>query len=212
MGDFLNNVVIFLEEYYVYVIGVGLIIILMLIGLLTSKKKAKKSTTDGSTMANINDVNTGSINDVANTIQGNTTQPVAEPATVGNDVIQPNVQSNNMQPIDVVTFPESTIPVASEQSLAPETTTEVIETLDPSTDDVSTTTDTVITPAPEEVKPVAEDRFDKTEVIDFSSLGSSEHVTDIKASSANPFVVDNSLYDDSILNGESSSTTNEPKA
>jgi hypothetical protein len=184
----------------------------MLIGLLTSKKKAKKSTTDGSTMANINDVNTGSINDVANTIQGNTTQPVAEPATVGNDVIQPNVQSNNMQPIDVVTFPESTIPVASEQSLAPETTTEVIETLDPSTDDVSTTTDTVITPAPEEVKPVAEDRFDKTEVIDFSSLGSSEPVTDIKASSANPFVVDNSLYDDSILNGESSSTTNEPKA
>ncbi|HHX16659.1 MAG TPA: hypothetical protein GX725_01925 [Mollicutes bacterium] len=84
MGNILDEVVLFLEDNYVYVIGVGLIIILMLIGFLASRKKGRKVAKENEGMVNFNEVNTGSINDVANTIQ-----------------------SDVMQPIDIASFPQN---------------------------------------------------------------------------------------------------------
>lgn len=243
MGDFLNQVVSFLEEYYVYVIGVGLIIILMLIGFLSSKKKGKNKADKNETMVNINEVNTGSISDVASTLQNN----------------------NGMQPIDVVTFNNESVPTTE---TVPEADDEVLEILDtapiatpvepiapiipesnPVTDE-TVVNETPIVPA-EEVKPMENVAFvaepivseapsfispsaaaepvltneseiveeakvteapesseDKNqEIIDFSSLNTSEPITEIKPTSYEPFVVDKSQYSnsDDILNGENSS-------
>jgi len=234
MGDFFNEVVIFLEEYYVYVIGVGLIIILMLIGLLASKRKARKEAHAEGTMANINDVNTGNINDVADTLQNNV-----------------------MQPVDVVTFPESNAPAVSEETIAPSTpevastpavesvVAEPVAPIATPISNVATPINNVVTPVSDvatpvspiatpvepltnntdtvtvkpiveeakpltEVKPVDEDKFDKTEIIDFSSLEPVKPVeepakpADVNPTNFTPFVVDKSQFndstDDSILN------------
>jgi hypothetical protein len=213
MGDFFNEVVIFLEDNYVYVIGVGLIIILMLIGLLASRRKARKNAKEEEPMANINEVNTGSINDVANTLQ-----------------------SDVMQPVDVVTFPENNEPIVKEvtpQPIAPEVpSTPVynsvnIEPITPIVNEPSFVNPTTVEPIAntftnstastvqpiveayspvEEVKPVVDDDFDKTEVIDFSPL---QPVTpsDTREDNVVPFIVDKSQYNDtdSMLNGEDSS-------
>jgi hypothetical protein len=252
MGDFLNQVVSFLEEYYVYVIGVGLIIILMLIGFLSSKKKDKNKVDKNETMVNINEVNTGSISDVASTLQG----------------------VNVMQPIDVVTFNNESAPVTE---VAPEADDEVLEVLDTAPiatpvepiampvepiaptvlESNSFTNEAVVNEVPtvpaEETKPVEnaafvaepivseapsfispsavvpepvfanevpeveeakvdaeqekEDEVKNQEIIDFSSLKSSEPISEIKPANYEPFVVDKSQYSnsDDILNGENSS-------
>jgi hypothetical protein len=62
----------------------------------------------------------------------------------------------------------------------------------------------------EEVTPVEDDKFDKTEIIDFSSLeptSEAEKPIDIKPINFTPFVVDQSQFGDTdnILNGETSS-------
>lgn len=90
MGDFLDQVVIFLEAYYVYVIGVGLIIIFMLIGYLSSKRKERKKEKQSSTMANINDVKTGSIDEVASTLNSDLMKPVDVAALSGNPSVVTN--------------------------------------------------------------------------------------------------------------------------
>ena len=56
----------------------------MLIGFLASRKKGRKVAKENEGMVNFNEVNTGSINDVANTIQ-----------------------SDVMQPIDIASFPQN---------------------------------------------------------------------------------------------------------
>lgn len=250
MEGFFNEVVIFLEDYYVYVIGVGLIVILMLIGLLASKRKAKKAAKDNESMANINDVNTGSIKDVADTLQNNV-----------------------MQPVDVVNFAGDNAPVASEENVTPSTpevastpavesavaepvapiATPISSNIATPVSDVATPVNDVATPVspiatPVEassnnnatvtvqpiveetnpstvVTPVDEDKFDKTEVIDFSSFDGAKPVTEpvtpvaaapatpvvepvkpaeVTPTNFTPFVVDKSQYndsnDDSILN------------
>jgi len=97
MGNYFDEVVLFLEENYVYVIGIGLIIILMLIGFLASRRKNKKTARQNEGMANINEVSTGSINDVANTLQS--------------DVIQP---------VDIVSFPENNVKPEPQVQVQPE--------------------------------------------------------------------------------------------
>jgi hypothetical protein len=178
MGDFFDNAVIFLEEYYVYVIGVGLIIILMLIGFLASRHKVKKDNHNG-TMANINEVTTGSINDVANTIQG-----------------------NNIEPVDVTTL-SNDVPVSSSQVTSNDET-EVLETGSvTNTDSFSNTNMQNVEPANndiatspiEEVKPNDEDNFNKTEVIDFSALSKPEPI--VETDSANRTMDLNEFYNPS---------------
>jgi hypothetical protein len=209
MGDFFNEVVIFLEDNYVYVIGVGLIIILMLIGLLASRRKARKNAKEEEPMANINEVNTGSINDVANTLQ-----------------------SDVMQPVDVVTFPENNEPIVKEvtpQPIAPEVPStpvynSVVEPVTPivnepsfvnqTTEPLTNTSTYNSTVEPivdaykpvEEVKPVADDDFDKTKIIDFAPLQPTTP-SDTREDNVVPFIVDKSQYNDTdtMLNGEDSS-------
>lgn len=228
MEDFFNGVVIFLEEYYVYVVGAGLIIILMLIGLLASSRKARKASKDEEPMANINDVNTGSINDVANNLQSDIMQPIdvvtfpEENSTVTNNepIVSGLTDTVPTAPTDIIAFepiaqPEvtatqtvapSVVPVSSMPDIATPIVNEVI------TNDAVTVKPIVEeTSALEEIKPVDEERFDKTEIIDFSELEPLQS-TEVKPNEFSSFVVDKSQYsdDDSILNGETSSTE-EPK-
>lgn len=207
MGDLFNEIVIFLEEYYVYAISVGLIIILMLIGFLASKRKARKNHAADESMANINDVTTGSINDVANALQSDVMQPV-DVVTFAEDtnVAENNDATSNTETVDVA--PATVVESPTIEPVAP-----VVTPVSSITNDDAMTTSNATIEIPvagenkvlEEITPVNEEKFDKTEIIDFSSLIpeiSSETVhEDIK-----PFVVDNSQYADSnnILNGETS--------
>lgn len=207
MGDLFNEIVIFLEEYYVYAISVGLIIVLMLIGFLASKRKTRKSQSTDESMANINDVTTGSINDVANVLQSDVMQPVDVVTFVEDtNVAQNNDATSNTETVDVV--PAAVVESPTIEPVAPVVTPVSSITND---DAMTTSNATIETPVAgedkilEEITPVNEDKFDKTEIIDFSSLMpemSNETVhEDIK-----PFVIDNSQYADSnnILNGETS--------
>ena len=246
MGDFFDGIVIFLEEYYVYVIGVGLILILMLIGLLTSRGKGKKKTKTEEPMANINEVNTGSINDVANTLQSDVMQPV--------DVIDLPIEENVATPISnemdvpgftpiapeqgVPTMPEA-VPIAPEQGMptmpeaapiAPEQGMPTMPEAAPIAPEQGirdafvspvmgqplVNEPNTVEPIVEEIKPIEEitpidnDRFDKTEVMDFSMI-QPQQTTEANSESNPTFIIDQSQYDnDSILNGENSSAE-EPK-
>ena len=86
MTEILDQIVVFLGENYVYVIGVSLVLILMILGLIVSKKRAGKEK-ETEQMANINEVETGDIKEVANTIQNNVVPPV--------DMMNYNNQSTN---------------------------------------------------------------------------------------------------------------------
>lgn len=227
MGDFFNEVVIFLEEYYVYVIGVGLIIILMLIGLLASKRKARKEAKAEGTMANINDVNTGSINDVADTLQSNVMQPVDvvtfpenNASAVSEETATPSTPEVASTPVVEPVVTEPVAPIATPISNVTAPVSEVATPVSPIATPVQTPTNTANTvtvkPIVEEAKPltevtpVDEDKFDKTEIIDFSSLEPAKPVVepakpaDVKPTNFTPFVVDKSQFndstDDSILN------------
>lgn len=219
MGDFFNEVVIFLEEYYVYVIGVGLILVLMLVGLLASKRKARKETKSEDSMANINDVNTGSINDVANTLQSDVMQPVdvvtfleEKPSVISNESVAPivpeAVPTSSMwaeasEPIAPIVAPTNSTPFVATPIVAPVSSTMVATPVASGivNEDINT-----VKPIIKEIKPVDVDRFDKTEIIDFSSIEPAKPV-DFK-----PFIIDKSQYadTDNILNGENSSLE-EPK-
>ncbi|MGI6329410.1 MAG: hypothetical protein ACOXZR_00930 [Bacilli bacterium] len=63
----MDEILIFLSENYFYVIGIGLVLIFILIGFLSSRKgaKNKNQNIEQETMANINEVNTGEIDQVA---------------------------------------------------------------------------------------------------------------------------------------------------
>ena len=306
MGDFFNEVVIFLEENYVYVIGVGLIIILMLVGFLASRKKAVKENHQGEAMVNINDVNTGSISDVANTLQSNVMQPVdvvtfpediapvieqpdpfetipaedievlgeelvvapmetevpsftsmdTAPTMSNNENVVTPIEAetpsfiventtsttNNEAPVEAPSFTSmDTAPTMSNNenivtpieaevpSFIAANTTPTINSEAPGTAPFVSEAPSFITSAPtpatnieepvvapiiEEIKPTEEDKFEKTEVIDFSSLNSVEPMVDIAPIAApseiqsndfKPFVVDQSQSAEpvDILNGES---------
>ncbi|MDD2202855.1 MAG: hypothetical protein PHT75_03640 [Bacilli bacterium] len=224
MGDIFNEMVIFLEDYYVYVIGVGLIIVLMLIGFLASSKKSRKESGEGETMANINDVNTGSINDVANTLQNDNMQPVdvvTFPETNNLDVnVNPseteinqlagNVESSVQQPVEPIAPQPVELTSIFEQK--------EVEPVAPAIDSVSIiSTDTApLIPTPgvdnvdtkpivEEITPINENNFDKTEIIDLSTVQPEKSV-EVKPTDFTPFVVNNpqNAETDSILNGETS--------
>ncbi len=223
MGEFLDEVVIFLEEYYVYVIGVGLIIILMLIGLIASRRKARKATNAEDKMANINDVSTGSINDVANTLQNNNMQPV--------DTVMAPVNNAPMadtgQPVANDVMNEVPIsPVAPEMGPIPTPENVVVEPISPFeaqpiinepttiSEDLSapfgdiqpvvpeTPFDNIQSVVPE--TPVDDDQFEKTEIIDFS-IAEPEKPADIN-NNISPFAPGQPQYNEpaDILNGESS--------
>lgn len=190
MGDFFNEIVSFLEEYYVYAIGVGLIIILMLIGLLASRRKARKNAKNEGTMANINDVNTGSINDVANTLQSNVMQPVdvvTSPVNAAPVVNEQPAVSNMMNevPASPVTPEVTSAPTSmNAEPMAPVEPFMPVEPVAPieQFNDVNVSADLNapfgdIKPVVEEAKPVDEDQFSKTEIIDFSSLNTAKPVT-----------------------------------
>jgi hypothetical protein len=257
MGDFFNEMVIFLEDYYVYVVGAGLIIVLMLIGFLASSRKSRKETNDGEKMANINDVNTGSIDDVANTIQNDNMQPVdvvTFPETAATNV-NPELTQSAMPQMPEMTepvmpqTPEMAEPIMSQtpemvgpimsqinESIEPITpqTIEPASILEPKAAEPVAPTIAPVSSMPdfaapinsapvvdnmdiimpvaeqnqqvEEITPVSEDRFDKTEVIDFSTL-EPEKPVEVKPNDFTPFVVSapQNTDNDSILNGETSS-------
>lgn len=241
MGDFFNEIVIFLEEYYVYVIGVGLILVLMLVGLLASRKKAKKGAQNEEPMANINEVNTGSINDVADTVQNDAMQPtnvVTFPEDNSSDTMEkpadvpttiepqaaPEVAPSPVaEPIITQVSNDNAIPAndTTALSMSEANPTDVIASdaipmssasiESVSNEDVIADT-TVVKPiveenkSLEEITPVEEDRFDKTEIIDFSTA-TAEKPEDIKPVEARPFIIDDSQFANSqnMLNGENDS-------
>ncbi|MFA5407484.1 MAG: hypothetical protein WC343_01785 [Bacilli bacterium] len=181
MGDILNAVVLFLEEYYVYVVGAGLIIVLMLIGLLTSKRKARKNAKADEAMANINDISTGSINDVASVIQ-----------------------SNTIQPVDITNLPDETVKPVAADPVAPIATPISNPINVANTGVIDTPINNTIKEEP--IKIDNED-FDKTEIIDFSSFNTGKPV-EPKVDNFTPFVTDKSQNngENDILNGEDSHT------
>lgn len=218
MGDFYDSFVLFLDENYVYVIGVGLIIILMLIGFLASRKKTKKQPTNtGEQMANINDVNTGSINDVASNLQNDSTQLANVepfPATIDPVAQQPVTPTVSEPVISEPTSPSvSSFPEPAPSPATPTVTPEVTPVVAPTPNDEVNV-----------VTPPAEDKFQKTEVIDFSSLASVNPTPTAPTTSEEPkvdvvppFVVDKSQYNGTnnetdLLNGETSTINpEEPK-
>jgi FtsZ-interacting cell division protein ZipA len=119
MGNILDEVVLFLEDNYVYVIGVGLIIILMLIGFLASRKKGRKVAKENEGMVNFNEVNTGSINDVANTIQSDVMQPIDIASFPQNETaVQPDApQFEQAAPMAA---PENVEQILTQSTVAPE--------------------------------------------------------------------------------------------
>lgn len=246
MGEFFDKVVIFLEEYYVYVIGVGLIIILMLIGLIASRRKARKGAATEDKMANINDVSTGSINDVANTLQNSNMQPVdvvtaptndtqmvntGQPMTNDTQVVPPiqpvanDVMSENPFPPVAPVAPEmGPIPTPENVAVEPILPVEPISPFEPiqsAVNEPATISEDLSAPfgdiqpvvpsAPaDDIQPVApstpvdEEKFEKTEIIDFSTP-ETEKPVDIN-NNVTPFAPGQPQFSEpaDILNGESS--------
>lgn len=160
----MDTIVSFLEENYFYVAGIGLIIIIMLIGLISSSRKARKAKAlnNSDQMANIDEVKTGGIDQVAEQFKGTEVESadVASISVESEPVVEP-VQEDLMQPmssINASSFPESTA------------TNE-------------------------------EDRFAKTEIIDFSAMSEKSDPT------PTPFASDSTKYNDSLLNGEETEST-----
>ena len=191
MGDIFNNIVIFLEDYYLYVVGAGLILILILIGFLSSKSKERKAKNQEEPSVNIRDVN------ISNTT--NAISPLPE---------------NNIKPVDVVSFsaPEITpvtevvavseepkfSPIRIEEEAVDSMTRETPVFTMPSADSTGFDVTATEMPVLEEIKPLEletkkEDDLDKTEIFDFSI--SNEPSAPIEK----PFVVDNSTKDNTIL-------------
>lgn len=191
MEDIFSNIVIFLEDYYLYVVGAGLILVLILIGFLSSKSKERKAKTQEEPSINIKDVN------IYNT--DSNISPLPE---------------NNIKPIDVVSFsaPEIT-PVAEVVAINEESTLTPIRIEEEAVDSMTRETPVFTMPSAdstgfdvtanempvlEEIKPLElessqEDPMDKTEIFDFSI--SSEPSAPVEK----PFVVDNSTQDNTIL-------------
>jgi hypothetical protein len=191
MGDFFDNAVIFLEEYYVYVIGVGLIIILMLIGFLASRRKAKKDNNQNGSMANINEVNTGSISDVASTLQSNNVTSVTDVKLPDNNaVVTPQSVVTNTEETEVL----ETAPAADDINSFVNPVMPVVEqNVSPVIDNSSS-----VSPFTEETKNDSEEKFNKTEIIDFSSLSRPEPMTDIKP--INPVPEENNFFNSNDVN------------
>lgn len=243
MGDIFNEIVIFLEEYYVYVIGVGLILVLMLVGLLASRKKAKKGDQNNETMANINEVKTGSINDVAATVQNDVMQPTdvvtfseekpsetteqpanasipTEPqaapevapspnpepaATPVDNPIENVMPTNNVEPSPIEE--ERPINENAQETIPMFNATNTIPTNEGALGENNFVTPIVEeNQSLEEITPVEDDRFDKTEVIDFSTEAA-EKPEDIKPAQATPFIIDDSQFNvnQNTLNGDNDS-------
>lgn len=159
----MDQIVSFLETNYFYVVGAGLILIIIIIGALVSSKKAKKAkeVDQNPPMANINDVQTGEINQVSD-----------------------ELKQKEVQPVEVA-------------PMAPEVATEV-----PEPAAVSEPVDTAmeISSFPEATIKSPEEKFEKTEVIDFSGLDNKQ---------TDSFVADTSQYGSSMLNGEEASQSSD---
>lgn len=82
MEEMMDTIIEFLNDTfgdnYVYVLGIGAIVLFMLIGFLASRKgsKKKEDTNKEEPMANINEINTGEINQVAENLQQQKVEPV----------------------------------------------------------------------------------------------------------------------------------------
>lgn len=186
----MNTIIDFLTKYYFYVVGTGLILIIMLIGFLASKHKNGSKTGPGEgsdTMVNINDVSTGSMNEVA-----------------------ANLKQNEMKPLDVTANPAPTpvLPTHDALNIEKEPMIPVSEEVIPINETVSQ--NNVIETLPLESKPIDND-MENTEIIDFQELNRSsapvssvaqepieEHFSFGPTNSTSP--------NDDILNGEETNT------
>lgn len=189
MGDIFNNIVIFLEDYYLYVVGAGLIIILMLIGFLSSKSKERKAKVQEEPSINIKDVNIDSPSSVISPLPENTIKPV--------DVV--SFSAPEIEPVDEIKTIEEPVftPIRIEEE-AVDSMTKETPVFAMSSDSTDINFATIETPVLEEIKPLEleptkEEDLDKTEVFDFSI--SSEPSAPVEK----PFVVDNSTKDNTIL-------------
>ena len=108
--EYLNDT---LGDNYIYIIGIAAIVLFILVGFLASRKGPKKEdvVNKEEPMANINEVSTGEINQVADTLQQGAINPVELNATptadalvvdkepvvpVNNEVLPPNNVGNQM--------------------------------------------------------------------------------------------------------------------
>ena len=256
MTEILDQIVVFLGENYVYVIGVSLVLILMILGLIVSKKRAGKEK-ETEQMANINEVETGDIKEVANTIQNNVVPPVdmmnynnqstnaiqdnnfnstsneevimTEEPAMSNDVtnmplpiIEPTqvesvstpMETNDMyQPVTPVFEPTQvesvSTPIETNDMYKP--VTPIVEPT-PSYNFMNNDTPVVKDLFAEDIKVIEptnnEERFEKTEVMNFSNLDNSNINTDqIKSFfSEQPQNTENN--NGNVLNGQSENTDN----
>jgi hypothetical protein len=110
----MNEIIEFLNENYWYVMGIGLVLVFILIGFLVSNKGgSKKNKKEEETMANINEVKTGEINQVASNLDQQNVQPmnntgVNEPLVNGQNQmpVQDNIKANPEPMADINPIPQ----------------------------------------------------------------------------------------------------------
>lgn len=163
----MDNIINFVMDNIIYVAGIGLILIIILIGFISSRRKKKNNGgEEKNTMANLNEVSTGEISQVADVVKQNEMKPVDVAPVVGPTTDALKVEVGPVTPV-----------IAD--------TTRPIEELSPVAPVVNPTT----VPLPQDNS----EKFDKTEVIDFS---------DINGPKANPTVNNTEVVGDNMLNGE----------
>jgi hypothetical protein len=121
----MDQVIKFLEDNYFYVAGIGLIIIVILIGFLSSRHKAKKQEEGEEPMANLNEVNTGEIHQVADTIKQNEMKPVDVAPMPTTDALK--VDTEPVAPVMEEAKPIVTPPVSPVNNNVVSDKTEVID-------------------------------------------------------------------------------------
>jgi hypothetical protein len=175
----MDSILKYLSDNYIYVSGAGLIIIIILIGFLASKRKGRKEKKgeEKETMVNINDVQTGGLGQVVD-----------------------NLKKEEVKPVEVTT------PVQNPSFVAKEPVIPLVNEAKPVEPTLSTTTPPILS----SVK--SDDRFEKTEVMDFSDVnGYKQELKKENSSSVNSFAPGSSQYtNDSILNGEETNNPNKP--
>jgi hypothetical protein len=225
-GKYMEEIFELLNEYYLYVIGVGLVLIFILIGFLSSKKTGNKKDENAKEepMANINEVKTGEINQVAENLEQEKIEPVNIEAMPTSDALfvdegpvvpvigevqpVPGAADNQPETSEEIRFVTPNKPEDAEVPVDNATAnSELFAGID-ATNEVETAI-----PRPEETMvPDEIERFNKTEVIDFSNIDLGQP-TEVKPTAPDyvSYVPEGSQPDvaDNILNGEETNLNDE---
>ncbi len=218
----MDEILDFLNDNYVYAIGIGLIIVIMLIGVVTSKKKKKKEEKEQS-VTNVNDNNQigEEVNNLNQEIKPqlevanqNLNVPVNEDnkETVGqsedpsindtlkqsqqlNMVANQNVEPNKIQPVEMGETENKNNDIQSKKFNQNNIGQSTID------DDVMTIDDSNSNVQQQVSSNSTANNLEKTEIIDLSGAGINQ--SENKNSNNNAFIPDTSQYDtNDMLNGE----------